>query len=191
MRLCDSDIEIFIEKGLLKIEPRPSSELISGVTVDLHLGNQFRIFNNHTIPYVDLNNTKSGDNKLYQLIDMISDEIYIPPGNAFFIHPGELSLAVTEEVITLPDNLVGWLDGRSSLARLGLMVHVTAHRIDPGWSGALVLECYNNGKLPLALYPGIAICAISFETLTAPAMRPYYKRYVGEYKLHNDYIAGN
>lgn len=70
----------------------------------------------------------------------MSKEIALNDGEAFFLHPGELALAVTRESITLPDDIVGWLDGRSSLARLGLMVHVTAHRIDPGWSGQIVLE---------------------------------------------------
>lgn len=74
---------------------------------------------------------------------------------------------MTFESVTLPADLVGWLDGRSSLARLGLMVHVTAHRIDPGWSGRIVLEFFNAGKLPLALRPGMMIGALSFEPLTA------------------------
>ena len=78
----------------------------------------------------------------------MSDEIVLDEGEAFFLHPGELALAITYEKVTLPADIVGWLDGRSSLARLGLMVHVTAHRIDPGWSGNIVLEFYNSGKLP-------------------------------------------
>ncbi|MRE70795.1 dCTP deaminase, partial [Escherichia coli] len=73
---------------------------------------------------------------------VMSDEIVLPEGEAFYLHPGELALAVTLESVTLPDNVVGWLDGRSSLARLGLMVHVTAHRIDPGWHGHIVLEFF-------------------------------------------------
>ena len=113
---------------------------------------------------------------------IMSKEIRIAEDGAFFIHPGELALAATAETITVPDDLVGWLDGRSSLARLGLMVHVTAHRIDPGWSGAIVLECYNSGKLPLALRPGMAICAISFEMLSSPAIRPYNKRLDAKYR---------
>ena len=83
---------------------------------------------------------------------------------------------------TLPDDLVGWLDGRSSLARLGLMVHVTAHRIDPGWHGQIVLEVFNSGKLPLALRPGMDICAINFETLSSPALKPYNTRTDAKYR---------
>ena len=81
----------------------------------------------------------------------MSDEIIIGDDEAFFLHPGMLALATTLESVKLPANIIGWLDGRSSLARLGLMVHVTAHRIDPGWEGKIVLEFYNSGKLPLAL----------------------------------------
>ena len=113
---------------------------------------------------------------------VMSDEIVLPEGEAFFLHPGELALAVTLESVTLPDNLVGWLDGRSSLARLGLMVHVTAHRIDPGWQGRIVLEFYNSGKLPLALRPGMLIGALSFEPLSGPAARPYNRRTDAKYK---------
>ena len=84
---------------------------------------------------------------------------------------------------------MGWLDGRSSLARLGLMVHVTAHRIDPGWSGAIVLECFNSGKLPLALKPNMTIGAINFETLSSPALRPYNKRVDAKYKHQQSAVA--
>ena len=82
-----------------------------------------------------------------------------------------LALATTLESVKLPANIIGWLDGRSSLARLGLMVHVTAHRIDPGWEGKIVLEFYNSGKLPLALRPNMVIGALSFEVLSGPAAR--------------------
>lgn len=106
-----------------------------------------------------------------------------------FLHPGELALAVTYESVTLPADLVGWLDGRSSLARLGLMVHVTAHRIDPGWSGCIVLEFYNSGKLPLALRPGMPIGALSFEPLSGPAARPYNRREDAKYRDQQGAVA--
>ncbi|MGL5674420.1 MAG: dCTP deaminase, partial [Plesiomonas shigelloides] len=91
--------------------------------------------------------------------------------------------------VTLPDDVVGWLDGRSSLARLGLMVHVTAHRIDPGWQGRIVLEFYNSGKLPLALRPKMLIGALSFEPLTGPAARPYNSRADAKYKGQQGAVA--
>ena len=180
MRLCDRDIEAYLDAGKIRIEPRPPQTRISGVSVDLRLGNHFRVFNGHAAPYIDLSGPRE---EVDRAIDRVMDkEISIGLDEAFFLHPGELALAVTAETITLPDDLVGWLDGRSSLARLGLMVHATAHRIDPGWSGAIVLECFNSGKLPLALRPGMTICAMNFETLSGPAARPYNKRSSAKYR---------
>ncbi|WP_085299623.1 dCTP deaminase [Cognaticolwellia mytili] len=180
MRLCDKDIEESISKGEIKISPTPDSSMISGVSVDIRLGNEFRVFQDHTAPYIDLSGPK--DEMQKAMNSVMSDEIFIPDGEAFFLHPGELALAVTYESVTLPDNIVGWLDGRSSLARLGLMVHVTAHRIDPGWSGQIVLEFYNSGKLPLALRPKMKIAALNFETMSSSALRPYNKRDDAKYK---------
>jgi len=180
MRLCDRDIEAWLDDGRLGIEPRPPVERISGATVDVRLGNQFRTFRGHTAPFIDLSGPK---HEVSAALDRVmSDEIVLPEGEAFFLHPGELALAVTLESVTLPNDLVGWLDGRSSLARLGLMVHVTAHRIDPGWQGRIVLEFYNSGKLPLALRPGMLIGALSCEPLSGPAARPYNSRQDAKYK---------
>jgi dCTP deaminase len=180
MRLCDKDIEECIRSGQIGISPSPDSSMISGVSVDIRLGNEFRVFQDHTAPYIDLSGPK--DEMQKAMNSVMSDEIFIPDGEAFFLHPGELALAVTYESVTLPDNIVGWLDGRSSLARLGLMVHVTAHRIDPGWSGQIVLEFYNSGKLPLALRPKMTIAALNFETMSSSALRPYNKRDDAKYK---------
>ncbi|MCW4629787.1 dCTP deaminase [Marinomonas rhodophyticola] len=129
MRLCDRDIIKALDEGSIVIEPRPDNSVISGVSVDLRLGNSFRVFQGHPAPYLDLSSSKADLSKVIESV--MSDEILVEDGKPFFIHPGELVLGVTKESVTLPDNLVGWLDGRSSLARLGLMVHVTAHRIDP------------------------------------------------------------
>lgn len=180
MRLCDKDIESLIEQKRIIISPTPDASMISGVSVDIRLGNEFRVFQDHTAPYIDLSGPKEEMQKAMNSV--MSDEIVIPDGDAFFLHPGELALAVTYESVTLPDDIVGWLDGRSSLARLGLMVHVTAHRIDPGWSGQIVLEFYNSGKLPLALRPKMKIAALNFETMSASALRPYNKRQDAKYK---------
>ena len=183
MKLCDRDIESYLEDGRIQIDPRPTQARINGVSVDLRLGNRFRVFNDHAAPYIDLSGPRQ---EVDRAIDRImGKEIEISSGDAFFLHPGELAIAVTAESITLPNDLVGWLDGRSSLARLGLMVHVTAHRIDPGWSGIIVLECYNSGKLPLALRPGMTICAINFEPMSGPAARPYNKRTTAKYRDQN------
>ena len=180
MRLCDSDIEKLIEQERIVITPQPGEDMISGVSVDIRLGHEFRVFQDHTAPYIDLSGPKEEMQKAMNSV--MSDEIVIPDGEAFFLHPGELALAVTYESVTLPDDIVGWLDGRSSLARLGLMVHVTAHRIDPGWSGQIVLEFYNSGKLPLALRPKMKIAALNFETMSGSAQRPYNKRLDAKYK---------
>ncbi|MDF2180273.1 dCTP deaminase [Aliiglaciecola sp. CAU 1673] len=180
MRLCDKDIKKWLQEEKIRIEPMPEEHMISGVTVDIRLGNKFRVFQDHAAPYIDLSGPK--EEMQAALESVMSDEIELPDGKAFFLHPGELALAVTEESVTLPANVVGWLDGRSSLARLGLMVHVTAHRIDPGWSGNIVLEFYNSGKLPLALRPKMKIGALSFEVLSDFAEKPYNARQDAKYK---------
>ncbi len=180
MRLCDRDIIAEMDKGRLKVVPRPENDQVTGVSVDLHLGNRFRVFSSHTTPFIDLSGNREEVNAAIDKI--MSDEIILEGDDAFFLHPGELALGITLESLTLPDDIVGWLDGRSSLARLGLMVHVTAHRIDPGWNGNIVLEFFNSGKLPLALRPGMSIGAISFEPLTGVAERPYRKRKDAKYQ---------
>ncbi len=187
MRLSDKDIEACLNSGKIDIQPQPDSSMVSGVSVDIRLGNEFRVFKEHTAPYIDLSGPKEEMQKAMNSV--MSDEIYIEDGDAFFLHPGELALAVTYESVTLPDDIVGWLDGRSSLARLGLMVHVTAHRIDPGWSGQIVLEFFNSGKLPLALRPKMTIAALNFETMSSSALRPYNKRVDAKYKDQKGAVA--
>ncbi|MDO7085774.1 dCTP deaminase [Pseudocolwellia sp. AS88] len=187
MRLSDQDIEKSLADGNIIIEPKPDVSMISGVSVDIRLGNEFRVFKEHTAPYIDLSGPKPEMQKAMNSV--MSDEITIADGEAFFLHPGELALAVTYESVTLPDDIVGWLDGRSSLARLGLMVHVTAHRIDPGWSGQIVLEFYNSGKLPLALRPKMKIAALNFETMSSSALRPYNKRDDAKYRGQKGAVA--
>lgn len=180
MRLSDRDIIDALDQGKIVVLPRPDNEKISGVTLDLHLGHRFRVFSSHTIAYIDLSGSREEINQAVEKV--MGDEVVLDDAATFVLHPGELALGITAENVTLPDDLVGWLDGRSSLARLGLMVHVTAHRIDPGWHGNIVLEFFNSGKLPLALRPGMSIGAMSFELLSSPAMRPYTKRKDAKYR---------
>ncbi|MCU7555900.1 dCTP deaminase [Alteromonas sp. ASW11-19] len=187
MRLSDRDIYEYLQEGKIGISPTPSYDQISGVTVDIRLGNKFRVFEDHQAPYIDLSGPKA---QVQQALETVmSDEIVLPEDKSFFLHPGELALAITHESVTLPDNIVGWLDGRSSLARLGLMVHVTAHRIDPGWSGNIVLEFFNSGKLPLALKPLMKIGALSFELLSRPAEKPYSVRLDAKYRGQDGAVA--
>ncbi|RUO25769.1 dCTP deaminase [Aliidiomarina minuta] len=187
MRLTDAQIERELAAGTIAIEPAPETRNISGVTVDIHLGHEFRVLQDHAAPYIDISGPRDEINKA---IDRITgDEIVLSEQEQFFIHPGEFAIAVTQESLTLPADMVGWLDGRSSLARLGLMVHVTAHRIDPGWSGQIVLELYNSGKLPLALRPLMKIGALSFETLSEPCARPYSARTDAKYRDQRGAVA--
>jgi dCTP deaminase len=187
MRLSDRDIYEYLQAGNIKIEPQPHYDQISGVTVDMRLGNKFRVFQDHAAPFIDLSGPKEDVEKALESV--MSDEIELPADKAFYLHPGQLALAITHESVTLPANIVGWLDGRSSLARLGLMVHVTAHRIDPGWSGNIVLEFFNSGKLPLALKPLMKIGALSFEVLSTPAEKPYNARLDAKYKGQTGAVA--
>ncbi|MFW8589386.1 dCTP deaminase [Glaciecola sp. 2405UD65-10] len=187
MRLCDTDIKKHLAAGDINIVPAPSEQSISGLTVDVTLGSKFRVFEDHFAPFIDLSGPKA---EVQAALDTVmSDEIDIKEGKSFFLHPGELAIAVTHESVTLPANMVGWLDGRSSLARLGLMVHVTAHRIDPGWSGNIVLEFFNSGKLPLALKPGMKIGALSFELLSGFAEQPYNSRNDAKYRGQDGAVA--
>ncbi|MEH8138932.1 dCTP deaminase [Gallibacterium anatis] len=187
MRLCDVDIERYLDEGKIVLTPRPDSSKINGATVDVRLGNSFRVFRDHSAAYIDLSGPK--ESVTAQLESVMSDEIIIEDGKPFFLHPGVLALASTYESVKLPSNIIGWLDGRSSLARLGLMVHVTAHRIDPGWEGRIVLEFYNSGKLPLALRPKMVIGALSFEVLSGEAQRPYNSRSDAKYKNQQGAVA--
>ncbi|RWU12098.1 dCTP deaminase [Pseudidiomarina gelatinasegens] len=187
MRLTDGQIEEYLDDGRIGLEPRPLSEDISGVTVDIHLGNEFRVLQDHAAAFIDISGPREEIDRAIKSV--MSDAIVLTPDQAFFIHPGEFALAVTHESVTLPANMVGWLDGRSSLARLGLMVHVTAHRIDPGWSGQVVLEFFNSGKLPLALRPLMKIGALSFELLDKDCLRPYSKRKDAKYKDQRGAVA--
>ncbi|MAD76942.1 MAG: dCTP deaminase [Rheinheimera sp.] len=180
MRLSDRDIERYLAEGKIGITPAPDVDMISGVSVDIRLGNKFRVFQAHAAPYIDLSGPRAQVDAA--LNSVMSDEIYIADDQVFILHPSELALGVTQESVRLPSDIVGWLDGRSSLARLGLMVHVTAHRIDPGWSGNIVLEFYNSGKLPLALRPHMKIGALNFELMTTPADRPYNTRADAKYR---------
>jgi dCTP deaminase len=187
MRLCDRDIEAYIDAGKIQITPRPTPDMISGVSVDIRLGHKFRTFRAYAAAFIDLSGPREEVD--HALNSVMSDEIVLSDDEAFFLHPGELALAITLESVTLPADIVGWLDGRSSLARLGLMVHVTAHRIDPGWSGNIVLEFYNSGRLPLALRPNMKIGALNFETMTGEAARPYNKRVDAKYQQQTGALA--
>lgn len=182
MKLSDVDILAALQRQEIILDPPPTHECIGSFSIDLRLGTSFRVFmENSLYPYVDL--TASDSN--YAMSEQLMRELIIPADGIFYLHPGELALGITRERVVLPNNLVGWLDGRSSLARVGLMVHLTAHTIDPGWDGNITLEFFNSGRLPLALRPQMRICAISFEPLTSPTSRPYYAKPGAKYSGQN------
>jgi dCTP deaminase len=187
MRLSDRDLKKAIHDGKIAITPSVNMDTIQGVTVDLRLGSQFRVFSGNKIAYIDLGAPAAA---LQESLDCLMGSIVeVADHERFIIHPGELVLGVTLESIKINNEYVGWLDGRSSLARLGLMIHVTSHRIDPGWDGQVVLEFYNSGKVPLGLAPNMKICAINFEKLSSPAEFSYLDRASSKYKYQQGAVA--
>ena len=187
MRLSDKDIKKAIAEKIIEISPAVDLESIQGVCVDLHLGSEFRLFSGYKTGYVDLAAPSVELEKTIE--EVMQTHVVLEPHERLIIHPGELVLALTKESVSIPNHMVGWLNGRSSLARLGLTVHVTADRIDPGWRGRIVLECFNSGKLPLALAPDMRICAINFELLSSPVEHPYLERAKAKYKNQTTVLA--
>lgn len=170
MILSDRDIKKYIKEGKIKICPEPDFEKQLGpCSLDLHLGNSFKLFKHTEHPFIDLNNHTTP-------IEEMMTEVKITNSKPLILRPGDFLIAVTEEEIILPTDIMGRLDGRSSLGRLGLVVHSTAARFDPGWQGKAIMEVGNLGVIPIALYPGIRICAMTFETLSSPAETPYLKQ---------------
>lgn len=177
MILSDRDIKKALEAKKIIIEPAPNlGEQLGSCLIDLRLGNSFRVFNHSRTPYLDPQNPKT--------LQDVTSEIIVPDGEAFTMHPGEFVLAITREYIEMPDDLTGHLEGRSSIGRLGIVVHSTAANIECGFRGNITLELANMGRIPVLLYPGMRICSLSFMQLSSPAETPYYKKksakYVGQ-----------
>jgi len=184
MRLIEQEILNEISNGDIQFTPKVDRYNISGITTDLKLGNKFRVFNTHSTTFIDLSGDK--EELTASINRVMGDEIELNNDELFVLHPGELALGITLESVSLANDVVGWLDGRSSLARLGLTIHITANRIDPGWSGNIVLEFFNSGKIPLALRPNMKIAALSFEKLSGPVETPYSERHDAKYKNQNN-----
>jgi len=164
MILSDRDIKQSLKEGKIKIDNMEDPEKqIQPSGVDLRLGNTFKVFRNMSIPYID---TKSP-------VEGYTETIEIEDDKPFIIHPGEFILAATKEYIKVPNDLAAMVDGRSSLGRLGITIHTTSSGINPGWEGFFTLEIINLGKIPVALYPNMRICKISFVKLTSEAEKPY------------------
>ncbi len=185
MKLSDVDIRAGLDSGRFGIEPDPPENYFGSFSVDLTLGSQFQVFDHSQHPFIDL----ASPDSVYAMSEDLMRPVQVAENDAFYLHPGELALGVTVERVRLPDDMAGWLDGRSSLARLGLLVHITAHTIDPGWDGCITLEFFNAGRFPLALRPGMRICAISFEPLSSPSSRPYYAKQGAKYRNQDSPIV--
>jgi dCTP deaminase len=165
MVLSDVDIKRYIEAGKIKITPSLPPEQFGSCSVDFRLGQEFNVFEHSRYPYIDLK-AKTG-------LEGIMRRVVVEPNEPFILQPREFVLAITEEKLELDDDLLGRLEGRSSLGRIGIIVHGTAGLFDPGWSGKATLELSNLSRMPVALYPGMRICSFTFEQLSSPAAVPY------------------
>lgn len=168
MLLSDRDIRAEILAGRVKVEPY-NDALVQPSSVDVRLDRWFRVFENHKYAQID---PRLEQPDLTRLLEPEGDE-------PFVLHPGEFVLGSTLEVVTLPDDIAGRLEGKSSLGRLGLLTHSTAGFIDPGFSGHVTLELSNVATLPILLYPGMKIGQLCLIRLSSPAEFPYGSSTVG------------
>jgi dCTP deaminase len=160
--LSDGTIRRLVDEGRVKIEPWDPA-MVQPASVDLKLGSSFRVFHNHRLPAIDLAEPPRN----------VTELVEVAPEQSFVIHPGEFVLGNTAEWVELPDDVVARIEGKSSLGRLGLIVHATAGFVDPGFRGTLTLEITNLTRVPIVLWPGKAIAQLSFMALDQPAERPY------------------
>jgi dCTP deaminase len=160
--LSDRTIREELASGRIVIEPFDEGAL-QPASVDLRLNSSFRLFRVTSRPYIDVR----------EPVDDLTELVEIAPDEPFVIQPGTFFLGSTVETISLPDDIVARVDGKSSLGRLGLLVHATAGYVDPGWRGRLTLELSNQSQMPIALYYGMRVAQISFLRLSSPVDRPY------------------
>jgi dCTP deaminase len=166
--LSDRDIRAALQARRVRIDPYDPA-CLQPSSVDLHLDRDFRVFRNNRYPYIDVRQPQPD---LTELVSIVEDE-------PFILHPTEFVLGQTLEWVELPDDLVARLEGKSSLGRLGLLIHSTAGYVDPGWKGNLTLELSNVANLPIALYFGMKIGQISFFRMSSPVERPYGSKELG------------
>jgi dCTP deaminase len=163
MVLSDRTIKEELGKGRIVISPLDPAD-VQPASVDVHLDSNLRVFKPYVYPYyIDLQ----------QPLDGLTDLYEIPKNGHFALQPGQFVLGSTIEHIEVPDDMMARLEGKSSLGRIGLLIHATAGYVDPGWKGHLTLELANVSSMPILLYPGMKISQISFHRLTTPAERPY------------------
>ena len=181
MVLSDVDIRRYLAEGKIKITPELPPEQFGSCSVDFRLGNEFNIFEHSRHPYIDLRDKRG--------IEDLMKPVMVPAGDPFVLQPREFVLAITEETLELDDDVLGRLEGRSSLGRIGIIVHGTAGLFDPGWSGKATLELSNLGRMPVALYPGMRICSFTFEQLSTPSSVPYRSKLGNKYAGQNRPVA--
>jgi dCTP deaminase len=162
MLLSDRDIRAEIQTGRVQVEPYDEG-MVQPSSIDVRLDRFFRVFENHKYSVIDPSVEQSE----------LTREVEVGPKEFFILHPGEFVLASTYEIISLPDDLAGRLEGKSSLGRLGLLTHSTAGFIDPGFSGHITLELSNVANLPVKLFPGMKIGQLCLIKLSSPAEHPY------------------
>jgi dCTP deaminase len=160
--LSDRTIREELASGRIVIEPL-EARAVQPSSVDLRLDRYFRVFRNYTMPVIDVR----------QNLEELTELVTVDEDRPFILHPGEFVLGSTLERVVIPDDLVGRLEGKSSLGRLGLLIHSTAGFVDAGWDGQLTLELSNVANLPITLYPDMKIGQISFIRMTTAADVPY------------------
>jgi dCTP deaminase len=173
MVLSDVDIRRYLEQGKIKISPDLPPEQFGSCSVDFRLGHEFSVFEHSRHAFIDLREKIA--------IQDLMTSVTVRDGEPFILQPREFVLAITEETLELDDDVLGRLEGRSSLGRIGIIVHGTAGLFDPGWRGKATLELSNLGRMPVALYPGMRICSFTFEQLSSPVSVPYYKKMGNKY----------
>ncbi len=175
MILSDKDIKIALKEGRIKVKPNPSlKDQLGSSSLDLRLGYDFRVFKHRKQPFVDPFEAKTTDG-MTELVKISKNEPYV-------IHPNEFVLGSTLEWVEWADDIAARIEGRSSLGRLGLVVHSTASHIDAGWRGNITLELRNIGMVPILLHPKMRICQLMFEPLSSPAEVPYHKKANAKYQ---------
>lgn len=169
MILSDKDIKTAIQKGKMKITPRPDFKTQLGTcSLDLRLSEDFKIFQYNHSAFIDVSDKKTFAD--------ITRDYKLKDNEPFVLHPGQFVLGATIEKVCLPNDIAARIDGRSRLGRLGLVIHSTAGHIDPGFCGRITLEMSNIGKLPIILHKGLCVCQLVFETLTKPVAVGYSQR---------------
>ncbi|MCB0917656.1 MAG: dCTP deaminase [Actinobacteria bacterium] len=172
MILSDGTIRKRLADGSLVIDP-VSDEQVQPASVDIRLGDEFLVFRNHTREVIDP----------FDKRDDMMEKVIVPQGEAFILHPGEFVLGTTLETVGLPDDLVARVEGKSSLGRLGLLIHATAGFVDAGFRGRVTLELSNVATLPIKLWPGMRVGQFSFHLIDRPVERGY-----GHPELNSKYM---